>query len=34
VIGGLGAFMIPAQERHQFAEAINTKIIREFAGVT
>ncbi len=34
VIGGLGAFMIPVRERHQFAEAIKTKIIREIAGVT
>ena len=32
VIGGLGAFMIPVRERHQFAEAIKTKIIREIAG--
>jgi hypothetical protein len=33
VIGGPGAFMIPVRERHQFAEAIKTKIIREIAGV-
>jgi hypothetical protein len=33
VIGGLGAFMIPVRERHQFAEAIKTKIIREIARV-
>jgi hypothetical protein len=33
VVGGLGAFMIPVRERHQFAEAIKTKIIREIAGV-
>jgi len=33
VIGGVGAFMIPVRERHQFAEAIKTKIIREIAGV-
>ena len=32
VIGGPGAFMIPVRERHQFAEAIRTKIIREIAG--
>ena len=32
VIGGPGAFMIPVRERHQFAEAIKTKIIREIAG--
>jgi Protein of unknown function (DUF1194) len=32
VIGGLGAFMVPVRERHQFAEAIKTKIIREIAG--
>jgi hypothetical protein len=34
VIGGPGAFMIPVRERHQFAEAIRTKIIREIAGRT
>jgi hypothetical protein len=33
VIGGLGAFMVPVRERHQFAEAIKTKIIREIASV-
>ena len=33
VIGGLGAFMIPVHERHQFAEATKTKIIREIAGL-
>jgi len=33
VIGGPGAFMIPVRERHQFAEAIKTKIVREIAGV-
>jgi len=31
VIGGQGAFMVPVRERHQFAEAIKTKIIRELA---
>ena len=34
VIGGPGAFMVPIRERHQFAEAIKTKIIREIAGLT
>jgi len=33
VMGGPGAFMVPVRERHQFAEAIKTKIIREIAGV-
>jgi hypothetical protein len=33
VIGGPGAFMIAIRERHQFAEAIKTKIIREIAGL-
>ncbi|MCB5175148.1 DUF1194 domain-containing protein [Microvirga lenta] len=33
VIGGQGAFLIPVRERHQFAEAIRTKIIREIAGL-
>ena len=32
VIGGLGAFMMPVQNRSHFAEAIRTKIIREIAG--
>lgn len=32
VIGGLGSFMMPVQDRSQFAEAIRTKIIREIAG--
>jgi hypothetical protein len=32
VIGGQGAFMVPVRERHQFAEAIKTKIVREIAG--
>jgi len=32
VIGGPGAFLVPVRERHQFAEAIRTKIIREIAG--
>jgi hypothetical protein len=32
VIGGPGAFMMPVRERHQFADAIKTKIIREIAG--
>lgn len=33
VIGGPGAFLVPIRERHQFAEAIRTKIIREIAGL-
>jgi hypothetical protein len=32
VIGGQGAFLVPVRERHQFGEAIRTKIIREIAG--
>jgi hypothetical protein len=32
VIGGAGAFLVPVRERHQFADAIKTKIIREIAG--
>ena len=32
VIGGLGAIMLSVRERHQFAEAIKTKIIGEIAG--
>ena len=32
VIGGLGSFMMPVQDRSQFALAIKTKIIREIAG--
>jgi Protein of unknown function (DUF1194) len=31
VIGGPGAFMIPVREKHHFAEAIRTKIVREVA---
>jgi hypothetical protein len=31
VIGGPGAFMIPVREKHQFAEAIRAKIVREIA---
>lgn len=31
VIGGQGAFMVPARERDQFVEAIKTKIIMEIA---
>jgi hypothetical protein len=26
--------MVPVRERHQFAEAIRTKLIREIAGLT
>ncbi|MBA1155611.1 DUF1194 domain-containing protein [Microvirga mediterraneensis] len=33
VIGGEGAFLVPVQERHQFADAIRTKIIREIAAL-
>jgi Protein of unknown function (DUF1194) len=32
VIGGAGAFLVPVRERHHFAEAIRTKILREIAG--
>ncbi len=31
VIGGTGAFMVPVREKHQFAQAIRTKIVREIA---
>jgi uncharacterized protein DUF1194 len=31
VIGGPGAFMIPVRAKHQFAEAIRTKVVREIA---
>ena len=34
VIGGPGAFVIPIKERHQFKEAIRTKLILEIAGRT
>jgi hypothetical protein len=34
VIGGVGAFIVPVRERHQFAEAIRTKLVREIAGFT
>ncbi len=33
VIGGVGAFIVPVRERHQFAEAIRTKLVREIAGL-
>lgn len=33
VIGGAGAFIVPVRERHQFAEAIRTKLVREIADV-
>lgn len=33
VIGGEGAFVVPVRERHQFADAIRTKIIREIASL-
>jgi hypothetical protein len=32
VIGGAGAFIVPVRERHQFADAIRTKLVREIAG--
>ena len=34
VIGGPGAFVIPIKERHQFKEAIRTKLLLEIAGLT
>ena len=34
VIGGVGAFIVPVRARHQFAEAIRTKLVREIAGFT
>lgn len=34
VIGGQGAFIVPAREREQFQQAIKTKIILEVAGLT
>ena len=33
VIGGPGAFMIPIHQRHDFAEAIKTKIVREISDL-
>jgi Protein of unknown function (DUF1194) len=33
VIGGPGAFVIPVRRRHQFAEAIKTKIVREISDL-
>jgi hypothetical protein len=33
VIGGPGAFLVPARDRDQFREAIKTKIIMEVAGL-
>jgi Protein of unknown function (DUF1194) len=32
VIGGPGAFMIPVREKHQFVQAIKSKIIREISA--
>jgi len=32
VIGGPDAFMIPEREKHQFAEPIRTKVVREIAA--
>jgi hypothetical protein len=34
VIGGSGAFVVPAREKDQFPEAIKTKIILEVSGLT
>jgi hypothetical protein len=34
VIGGHGAFMVPAREKSQFQQAIKTKIILEVSGLT
>jgi hypothetical protein len=33
VIGGPGAFMIPARDKAQFREAIKSKVVREVAGL-
>ncbi|HSI41879.1 MAG TPA: DUF1194 domain-containing protein [Xanthobacteraceae bacterium] len=33
VIGGPGAFVIPIRSRHEFADAIKTKLVLEIAGV-
>lgn len=33
VIGGPGAFMIPIRAKHEFADAIKTKLVLEVAGV-
>jgi hypothetical protein len=33
VIGGQGAFMVPAREKDQFQAAIRTKILLEVAGL-
>jgi Protein of unknown function (DUF1194) len=32
VIGGPGAFIVPVREKHHFADAIRTKLVREIAG--
>jgi Protein of unknown function (DUF1194) len=32
VIGGPGAFMIPVREKHQIAQAVRTKVVREIAA--
>jgi hypothetical protein len=32
VIGGPGAFMIPVRDKHQFAQAVRTKVVREIAA--
>ncbi|MGL4974308.1 MAG: DUF1194 domain-containing protein [Bosea sp. (in: a-proteobacteria)] len=31
VIGGVGAFVVPVRERHQLADAVRTKLVREIA---
>lgn len=33
VIGGPGAFLVPVRERHQFADAIRSKLLLEVAGI-
>jgi Protein of unknown function (DUF1194) len=33
VIGGQGAFIVPVREKHHFADAIRTKLVREIAGL-
>ncbi|KAA2235971.1 DUF1194 domain-containing protein [Salinarimonas soli] len=34
VIGGVGAFVVPARDKGQFPEAIKTKIVMEVSGLT
>ena len=33
VIGGPGSFIVPVREKHHFADAIRTKLVREIAGL-